>query len=312
MSETNKKHKKTGIVLILLIIALAGAIVYSIFFKEATPLMVRPEQSTGTSNYAVNVEQVDETTMTNYLKLNGDVIASQSVSIYPDIAGVLTSLDVSLGDYVKVGQVIGSVDPSQPGQNYSVNPVKSTIDGTITDIAFDVGDTISSTTVPLATVGDLQNLELDSFVSEKYMSSIQLGQKAEITFISYDDVVFTGTVVEISPVLDNSSRTLEIKIALDENIDNIVKSGMFGTIKLVTETKTDVISIPSTSLSTNSEGTYVYVVSDDNTAVLTYVETGLEIDSRVEILSGLNVGDKIITRGQSMIQDGSAVTITEE
>jgi multidrug efflux pump subunit AcrA (membrane-fusion protein) len=311
MSETNTKHKKTGIVLMILIAAVAASIIYSFFFKETEKSMMRGEQSGEIVAYAVNVEEVSESTMTDYLKFNGDVVAAKSVSIYPDISGKLKYLNVSLGDYVTQGQTIAEVDPSQPGQNYSVNPVTSTIDGTITDIAFDVGDTISSTSVPIATVGDLKDLELDCLVSEKYMSSIKLGQTAEITFISYDDVIFTGTVVEISPVLDSSSRTLEFKIALDENIDNIVKSGMFGSVKLITEVREGTISIPSTSLLTDDDGTYVYVASDGE-AVLSYVETGLEIDGRIEILSGLNVGDEVITRGQSMIQNGSAVTVTEE
>lgn len=311
MSETNTKHKKTGIVLTLLIIALAAAVVYSIFFKEAAPSMMRPGESNEEVVYSVNTEELKASTMTDYLEFNGDVIAAKSVSLYPDISGKLASLDVSLGDYVTEGQVIAEIDPSQPGQNYSLNPVTSTIDGTVTDLPFDEGDTISSTTVPIATVGDLKDLELDSFISEKYMSAIKLGQKAEISFISYDDVVFTGTVVEISPVLDSSSRTLEIKISLDENTDNIVKSGMFGAIKLVTETKENVISIPSSSLSSDDNGSYVYVAFNDE-AVLTYVETGLQVDGRIEILSGLKEGDKVITRGQSMIQDGSSINVTEE
>ncbi len=313
MSDTQTKHKKTGIVLTLLLIALAAWIVYSFFFKEAAPSgMDRKMPPDSEIVYPVNVEVIDESIMIDYLKFNGDVVAAKSISIYPDISGVLTSLNVSLGDYVTEGEVIAQIDPSQPGQTYSVNQVTSTIDGTITDLSFDVGDTVTSTTVPVATVGDLKDLELECRISEKYMSAVALGQTAEITFISYDDITFSGTVVEISPVLDASSRTLVIRIALDENTGNIVKSGMFGSVRLITKIKENTISVPSTIVSSDDNGSFVYVVSDDNTAVRTYVETGIQVDDRIEILSGLEVGDSVIIRGQSMVQDGTVVNITED
>jgi multidrug efflux pump subunit AcrA (membrane-fusion protein) len=313
MSENKKKNSKTGIILFLLIILVAAVIGYEAYFKENISGDMRggfPGEVETT--YAVYVEDIDYTSMTNYLEFNGDVVASKSIDLYPDVSGKLSSLNVSLGDYVTTGQVVAQIDPSQPGQKYSENPVTSTIDGTITSLPFDVGDTISSTTSPVATVGDLQDLELQSYISEKYISNIQLGLDAEITFEAYEGLVFHGTVVEISPVLDSASRTLEITISLDDNDSSVVKSGMFGSIKLITEVKDNVISIPSSALSAGNDGYFVYVVSEDNTAVLTYVETGLEIDGRIEITSGLNVGDQVITRGQSMLQDGSSVKVTEQ
>jgi len=313
MSENKKKNSKTGVVIILLIIVVAAVIGYEIYFKDNMSGNMRGEmpQQEETS-YAVYVEDIDYTSMTNYLEFNGDVVAAKSIDLYPDVSGKLSSLEVSLGDYVTKGQVVAQIDPSQPGQKYAENPVTSTIDGTITDLPFNVGDTISSTTVPVATVGDLQDLELNSYISEKYMSYIKLGLDAEITFEAYEDLVFHGKVIEISPVLDSDSRTLEITISLDDNDSNVVKSGMFGSIKLITEVKENIISIPSSALSSGDEGYFVYVVSSDNKAVLTYVETGLEIDGRVEIVSGLNLGDQVVIRGQSMLQDGSLVKITEQ
>lgn len=313
MSENKKKNRKTGVVLLLLIIVVAAFIGYEIYFNDNAKGNMRGQfpQDVETS-YAVYVEEIENTTMTNYLEFNGDVGAAKSIDLYPDASGKLSSLEVSLGDYVTKGQVVAQIDPSQPGQKYAQNPVTSTIDGTITSLPFDVGDTISSTSVPVATVGDLQDLELTSYISERYMSYIKLGLDAEITFEAFEDLVFHGKVIEISPILDSDSRTLEITISLDDIDSGIVKSGMFGSIKLITEIKENVLSIPSSALSTGDEGYFVYVVSDENKAVLTYIETGLEIDGRVEVLRGLNLGDQVVIRGQSMLQDGSSVNIVEQ
>ncbi|OJF76670.1 MAG: hypothetical protein BKP49_05785 [Treponema sp. CETP13] len=314
--NTRKKtSKRMGIVLTVLIILVAGAIIFSLVAKNDSQGGPRGPGMAGQSNesmtYSVLAETIEPIVMQNYLKFNGDVIAETSVDIYPDVSGKLTKLYVSLGDYVRKGDTIAEVDPSLPGQIYSTNPVKSTINGTITDLPHDVGDTISSSQELIATVGDLGDLELDCFISEKYMADIELGQTAEITFEPYPNQIFTGVVVEISPVLDRSSRTLEIKISLN-NKNGMVKSGMFGSIKLITEVKQNALTVPEESLLSGNEGSFVYTVLSSNIAKKTLVETGLELDGRVEILDGLSKGDKVIYRGQSMIQDGSSVKITNE
>ena len=308
-----KTSKRMGVVLMVLIILVAGAIIFSLVTKNDSrggPRGPRgANQSDESMTYSVLAETITPMDMQNYLKFNGDVIAETSVDIYPDVSGKLTKLYVSLGDYVRKGDTIAEVDPSLPGQVYSKNPVISTINGTITDLPHDVGDTISSSQELIATVGDLGDLELDCFISEKYMADIELGQTAEISFESYPNQVFTGSVVEISPVLDRNSRTLEIKLSLN-NKNGMVKSGMFGSIKLITEVKENALTVPEESLLSGNDGSFVYTVSDSNSAKMTMVKTGLELDGRVEILDGLSKGDKVIYRGQSMLQDGSSVKIT--
>lgn len=315
MNEKNKKSNKTGIILILLIIIVAGAFAYTTYFKKddsSRKMRGNPGQSNSEMVYSVYAEEIANTTMTDYLEFNGDVIAAESIDLYPDVSGKLSKLNVSLGDYVNKGQIVAQVNPSVPGKTYSENPVTSTIDGTVIDVLFDEGATIASTSVPIVTIGNLSDLELDCFISEKYISAIKLDLNAEITFEAYKGIVFNGKITEISPVLDSNSRTLEIKIGLNENTDNLVKTGMFGSIKLITEVKNDVISVASSSISTGNEGSFVYVISDDNKATLRYVKTGLEMDGQTEIVDGLNIGEMVINRGQSMLKDGSSVNVVEE
>ncbi|OQY32920.1 MAG: hypothetical protein B6241_09685 [Spirochaetaceae bacterium 4572_59] len=321
----NKKTSVTGVVLIIMIVVVLGAMAFTILGKD-TPISGSPgggrpggrsggrpgvaAVSDGPVIYPVLVETMEPATMENYLKFNGDVIAETSVDIYPDASGKLTKLSVSLGDYVRKGQVIAEVDPSLPGQVYVASPVKSTISGIVTDLPHKVGATISTTQIPLATVGDLADLQVDCFISEKNMASIELGQRAEIGFEPFEGELFSGSVIELSPVLDRSSRTLKIKISL-ENEDSRIKSGMFASIRLITELKESVLSVPSESLVEGSEGVFVYVVSSENRAVQRMVETGLSLDGRVEIISGLSDGDQVVYRGVSMLQDGFSVRVTE-
>ena len=321
MTEEMKKKKKpgmTGLVLILLIVLVGALAVFTMISKD-DPIAGggpgRPGMSGGPGGdenmvYSVLAEELAPSTMENYLKFNGDVIAETSVDLYPDTSGKLTALYVSLGSYVKKNQVIAKVDPSTPGQVYVASPVKSTISGTVTDLPFDVGDTISSAQVPVATVGDLSELQLECYLSEKYMADVALGQTAFVSFEPFEGETFSGTVSEISPVLDSSSRTLEIKITLSDRDDRI-KSGMFGSVKLIVEDKENILTVPSESVISSNEGEFVYLVGNGNLAEKRFVETGLTIDGRTEIKGGLAVGDSLVVRGQSMLKDGSAVRVAE-
>ncbi len=318
MTEEMKKKKKpgmTGLILILLIVLVGALAVFTVVSKN-DPIAGggpgRPGGEDGNQEmvYTVLAEQLSPSIMENYLKFNGDVIAETSVDLYPDTSGELTALYVSLGSYVKKNQVIAKVDPSLPGQVYVASPVKSTITGTVTDLPFDVGDTIASSQVPVATVGDLSELQIESYISEKYMADVALGQKAFISFEPFAGETFAGTVSEISPVLDSSSRTLEIKITLDDQ-DSRIKSGMFGSVKLIVEKKENVLTVPSESVISSAEGSFVYLVGNGNLAEKRSVETGLAIDGRTEIKSGLSAGDSLVVRGQTMLKDGSAIKVTE-
>ena len=318
----NKKKEKigriTGLVLIGLIAAVIGVMGINDLMssvpisKNAQKAQLGPRtpknKIEGETVYSVLTQSIELSSIEDYLKFNGDVIAETTVEIYPDVTGKLTKLNVSLGSYVRKGDIIAEVDPSLPGQKYVASPVKSTINGTITDLPYNVGATISSPQVPLATVGDLSSLQIQSFISEKDMASVALGQKALISFEPYENEFFEASITEISPVLDRNSRTLEIKLNLDKT-DKRIKSGMFGSAYLITTEYENALVIPSNSIQKSEDGEYVYVISRDMKAEMKIIETGLSIDGRTIVLSGISEGEQLVTLGQTMLQPGSAVKV---
>lgn len=339
MKEKKKRQWKiTGVVLTLLIIVAIAAIVLNMSGgsselsgqggpggqsgpggqgNQSAPQKQGPtsgQDDTMNKNedtvYAVKTETVSPSDMKNYIKLNGDIITSTSVDIYPDTSGKLSKLYVSLGDFVKKGQTIAEIDPSLPGQVFSTSPVHSTITGTIIDLPYRVGSTLSSTQIPLASVGDLTDLQVQVYVSERDIATIKTGLNALITFDPYPGIVFNATTTEISPVLNKSSRTMEVKLSIREK-DNRIKSGMFASVKLITEVLQEVLSISTVCLVESANQSYVYLIDEEGKAHKQIVETGLRIDGSVEIVTGLSSGDIVVNRGQGMIQDGSTVRISK-
>lgn len=310
MSDKKRKGRVTGVILIALILAVGGVIAYTVLGTGNTGFSGEAAmESDDNQVYTIRTVTVEPSTLEDYLKFNGDVVAENSVDIYPDVSGKLINLNVSLGSYVQKGQTIAHIDPSQPGQVFVASPVKSTISGTVTELPFKIGATISSTTMPVATVGNLKDLQITSYIPEKHMASVELGQLAEVTFEPYKNRIFTGILTEISPVLDKNSRTLEITISLN-NEGELIKSGMFGSVRLITDTKEEAFVLPSECIMNTDKGTFVYVVSPSNTVSQQSVTTGLAIDGMVEITSGLESGSLVVIQGMSMLRDGSTVKVS--
>lgn len=207
--------------------------------------------------FAVNVSTVNRSSIIDYLELSGDVRTRNEVQVLPDTTGKLTRLLVSLGDRVYQNQVIGYIDPSKPGMNFALSPVKSPISGTVISMPVKIGTTVTGST-PVISVGKLADIEIVTYVSEKYISRIKKGQKAVINVGAYSDTSFSGEVAELSPIVDMNTRMMEIKVRISQNGLQL-KPGMFADIKIITEEKPGAIVVPSDAIITRFNNQLVFV-----------------------------------------------------
>ena len=273
--------------------------------------------------FAVSTTKAVQGQIKDYIDVNGDVVTKTRVDTYPDTAGKLSGLYVEVGDRVRKDQVIAEVDPSRPGMQFSASPVKAPISGMITSLPVQVGSTVSQQ-MTVAQVSKMDDLELRVHVAERFISKMQVGLSAEIKFEAYPSREFTGRVREISPVVDPVSRTLELKISISDGAD-ILKAGMFGEVKIVTEEKSNVVKIPSDSLVRRFGDDFVFVVNRDaaanedaddsdilGVAERRRVSAGIEIDQKLEVQSGLEPGEEVVYRGQTLLEDGSKVRVVEQ
>ncbi len=265
--------------------------------------------------FAVSTIKSVEGQIRDYLELNGDVTASRKVDTYPDTAGKLSRVYVEVGQRVRKDQVIAEVDPSKPGMQFTASPVKAAISGTVTSIPVQVGSTVSPQ-VPIAQISDMSELEVRVYVAEKFVSRMKIGLPVEMFFEAYPDKFFKGRIKELSPVIDPMSRTLEVKISIGNNTD-LLKAGMFGEVKIITEEKDGVVKIPADCLVQRFGEEFVFIVErsgedEMGTARRLKVVTGIQIDQKLEIMEGLLPGAEVVYRGQTLLEDGSKVRVVEE
>jgi RND family efflux transporter MFP subunit len=252
---------------------------------------------------------VERGTIENSVMLNGDVLAAIQVPIYPTMAGKLSELHFRVGDTVSRGQTVAMVDPSRPGELYSLSPVISTIGGTVLSAPLNQGDTVSTQST-VYIVGDLSNLVVETFVPERFSNAARIGLGALVSLEALPGESFAATVNEVSPVLDPASRTLRIRLRFDRQ-DPRIRAGMFATVSLVTNTRQDVPVIPRSSV-INTYGSWIVFVADEqNTARRRVITLGIENEVSVEVLSGLEPGEQVVSAGQNFLSEGDLVRIVD-
>ncbi len=253
---------------------------------------------------AVEAYTTTRETVSNYIRVNGDIITEGEIDIYPDTSGKLISLSVSEGDRVAGGQAVALVDPSLPGQKFAQSTVYATISGTVLSVnAFRGGKVTTNTSI--LTLGDLTRLKLITYVPEKFAAYVRPGLPAEVTFAAFGDRIYPAEIAEVGTVINPTSRTLEVGLRLKEQRD--VKPGMFASIKLVTEQAEEAVAVPAEAIFSYYGKDTVFVINGEGKAERREVATGLISSELVEIRSGLEPGETVITEGQSLLREGSAV-----
>jgi RND family efflux transporter MFP subunit len=258
----------------------------------------------------VRVTPVVRDTIETSVIINGDVLAANQIAIFPTVAGRVSRTFFQIGDRVNRGTVVAMVDPSRPGQIFSESPVVSTIGGTVLQTPVHGGDTVSTQTA-IIVVGDLSTLMIETFVPERFSNAAQRGLAAQVSLEAMPGETFTAIVNEVSPVLDPASRTVRIRLRFSGAADPRIRAGMFATVSLVTNTRRDVPIIPRVAPISTYGSWIVFTVDDRNIASRRPVILGIENELFVEVISGLDVGDRVVSAGQNFLTDGDLVRIVE-
>ena len=314
-----KKRKKSTVVtviIIIIILVLAGFTVRTVLIQNR-PAQAASAQPGGAGRpgqgriaTAVRVTPVIRGTIENNVVINGDVEAVNQVSLFPTVAGKISETFFQVGDRVREGQVVATVDPSRPGQVYSDSPVISTISGTVLQAPVSKGDTVTTQTT-VYVVGDLSRLIVQTHVPERFSNAVRLRLPAQVSLEALSGLSFPAAVEEMSPVLDPVSRTLRIRLGFTGPTDSRIKAGMFATVSLVTSTSRDVPVIPRTAV-INTYGSFiVFTVDDQNIVSRREISLGLENESFVEVTGGLEAGEVVVSAGQNFLTDGDPVRIVD-
>ncbi len=209
-------------------------------------------------------------------------------------------------DQAKLNMTNAKSRLQQAGINLGDASIRATIDGIINARKIEPGSVVAPGT-QLFDIVNISKLKLKVHVNEAQVAQLKVGKPVTISASVYPDKKFSGKVSFIAAKAD-AALNFPIEIDVLSNPGNLLKAGMFGTATFDFGSQQPVLLIPRTAFVGSVNSNQVFVVRDSK-AELINITSGRVLGTRVEILSGLQEGDLVITSGQINLAKGTPVSI---
>ena len=225
----------------------------------------------------------------------GTAIANKSFSIRIKKENIIKSIDFNKQQIIKKGTIIASLKDRN---------IIAPFDGRLGKREITPGILGNNNSI-IATLDDSTKLKVDIKLPENYVGILKNGLKVQATSDAFNKI-FTGEVKTVSSRVDPTSRSILAQIEiLNPNLELI--PGILLNIKVIYDER-DSLSIPEESLIIQGDNKFVYLI-DNNILKRKNVKIGLRNFGKVEILSGLEIGDNIVAEGTNKVRNKAKVKI---
>ena len=186
-----------------------------------------------------------------------------------------------------------------------VTVVTAPIDGVVTDRQVGPGQYLQSgNSTPVYTIGDLASVWLVADVREVDAPLVAIGQEIEVRVLALPGRVFKAKLTSVGSAVDPVTRRVPVRATL-ENSDGKLKPQMFATFSIITSGESDALAVPEEAVVREGEAARVWVVKGANDLALRQIHIGRVNNGMIEVLDGLQPGDRVVTRGSLFIDRAS-------
>ena len=185
--------------------------------------------------------------------------------------------------------------------------ITAPISGTITMSNANVGSYATASS-PMFEIANVATLEISTGINEQNVSKIAIGQEVLLRINSVSDQWMSGTITEISKVMNTQTKNYPVTVAMD-NKDDALVAGMYAEIEVVVGRADGVLVIPVDAIVYKEAQPVVFIVQDDGTVKASYVTLGMNDGDYYVVEAGVELGDQIVIKGNGDLVDGSAVTV---
>lgn len=206
---------------------------------------------------------------------------------------------LSLGvDREQINQVIRRGKASQTIE------IKALANGVIASLNIREGGYLSPAQAVIS-AGPLHEVWVDAEVFERQAHWLTNGSQASMTLDALPGKAWQGEVDYVYPILDPKTRTLRMRLKF-ANPNGELKPNMFANITLQPVSDSEVLTVPKSSVIRSGGMTRVVLAEGEGKYRSARIETGREADDKVEVLQGLNQGDRIVTSAHFMLDSESS------
>ncbi|HUC66276.1 MAG TPA: efflux RND transporter periplasmic adaptor subunit [Stellaceae bacterium] len=183
--------------------------------------------------------------------------------------------------------------------------VAAPIGGTVIQRQVGLGQYINSTaagaSTPVFSIGDLSVVWLVANVRETDAPLMHVGAPVDVRVLAYPGRVFKAKLTYVAPAIDANTHRLPVRAEV-ENADGALKPEMFASFSIMTGDAVAAPAVPQESVIYEGDVAHVWVAHDDKSLSLRQIHTGrTDADGMVEVLAGLQPGEKVVTSGSLFI-----------
>jgi RND family efflux transporter MFP subunit len=183
--------------------------------------------------------------------------------------------------------------------------VRAPFTGLVAERLVSVGDYVTKG-MKVAVVVRVNPLRVQLTVPEQFVSAVKVGAPVTFQVDAFPGREFTGTVRYVSPALETNRRALPVEAVVPNQAGDL-KPGLFATARIEQPEKSNAVVVPVDAVQTTAGTSRVFVVNGD-TVEERIVTTGQQVDTRIEIATGLKAGEKVATKNVPQLFDGAKVS----
>lgn len=179
------------------------------------------------------------------------------------------------------------------------------VSGVVAELGIREGMTVTPG-MTLFRINGLDSVWVNAEVPESMAAQVRLGSRVEATSSAWPGKVFTGRVSALLPEVDTTTRTLKARIELANPNAELVP-GMFASLHLASAVHANALLVPAEAVIRTAQRSVVFTVDQAGSFHPVNVSTGLERQGEVEILSGLELGQKVVVSGQFLVDSEASL-----
>lgn len=182
-------------------------------------------------------------------------------------------------------------------------PVYSPLAGTVLQRKIGPGQYVSAGAgdgEPMLLVGDTSRVWVVAYIRETDASKVRPGQRLSFRVLAEPDRVFETRIDYVAPGIDPDNRRLLVRASID-NADGLLKPEMFASVSVVVDEGQSMPAVPLDAVIYEGSNARVWVVTDDRSVEQRQIKLGQSSGRLIQVLGGLDVGEKIVTRGSLFI-----------
>ena len=229
-----------------------------------------------------------------------------------DLRAAETSLEVVRNRL----RILGKTDEeiTKFGETGAINPqttIYSPIAGTVVQRKVGPGQYVNTTSNSAAAndatfvIGDLSTVWLVAYVRESEAPNVRIGQALHFTVLAFPNRVFTANIAYVATSFDPGTRRLLVRATID-NSEGLLRPEMFASVTILTGEGDSSPAVPREAIIYDGNTARVWVARDDRAVEPRKIKTGLSNGQMVQVLDGLRLGEKVVTKGSLFVDRAAA------